>query len=319
MKILILGAGAVGGYFGGRLLEAGADVTFLVRPRRAERLAKEGLRVKSSAGDIARPVQVVTQDGLKPGWDLVIFTAKAYDLGSAIDAISPAVEGECLVLPLLNGMSHLGVLDTQFGRERVLGGVAYIASTLAADGSIVHLGDFHKIAFGVRGGQPDAVAQRSLAVCKALEALFAKTPVDVNLSASIEQTLWDKWVMLASIAGMTCLMRAAIGDIMATAAGERLMRGILAECASVARAEGHPVGEAQLEAHRKMLTQKGSAATASMLRDTENGGATEANHVLGELLALAARHAISAPILEIAYTHLQAYAARRVRESARRP
>lgn len=317
MKILILGAGAVGGYFGGRLVEAGADVTFLVRPARAARMAKDGLRVKSRAGDIARPVQLVTQDALKPGWDLVIFTAKAYDLSSAMDAIAPAVGGGCLVLPLLNGMLHLDVLDARFGREHVLGGVAYVSSTLAADGSIVHLGDFHKIAFGVRRGQPAAVAQKSLAVCKTLEALFARTPVDVNLSESIEQTMWDKWVMLASIAGMTCLMRAAIGDIVATTAGERLMRSILAECASVARAEGHPVGDTQLDAHRKMLTQKGSAATASMLRDTENGGATEADHVLGAMLALAAKHAVPAPTLEIAYTHLQAHAARRVRESQR--
>lgn len=315
MKILILGAGAVGGYFGGRLVEAGADVTFLVRPQRAERMAKDGLRVKSKAGDIVRPVQLVTQDALKPGWDLVIFTAKAYDLDSAIDAIAPAVAGDCLVLPLLNGMTHLEALDARFGREHVLGGVAYVASTLASDGTIVHLGEFHKIAFGVRHGQPAAAAQKSSAVCKALEALFAKTPVDVNLSESIEQTMWDKWVMLASIAGMTCLMRAAIGDIVATGAGERLMLAILAECASVARAEGHAVSDAQIAAHHKMLTQKGSAATASMLRDTENGGATEADHVLGAMLALARKHGLPAPTLEIAYTHLQAYAARRARES----
>lgn len=308
MKILILGAGAIGGYFGGRLADAGADVTFLVRPKRAELLAREGLRVKSMHGDISRKVQLVTQDALKPGFELVILTAKAYDLDSAIEAIAPAIEGGGLVLPLLNGMAHLAKLDARFGRARVLGGVAYIPVTLTADGTIRHLGEFHSIAFGPRDDSPQAMA-----LCKALAAEFARTPVNVNPSPSIEQAMWDKWVSLASIAGMTCLMRAAVGDIVATDAGERLMLTMLSECASVARTEGHPVAEETLERHKKMLTQTGSTATASMLRDTENGGATEADHVLGAMLALAEKHALPTPLLEIAYTHLQAYAARRKR------
>lgn len=311
MKILVLGAGAVGGYFGGRLVQAGADVTFLVRPKRAELMAREGLRVKSRAGDIAQKVQLVTQDALKPGYDVVILTAKAYDLSSAIDAIAPAVQGECMVLPLLNGMSHLGVLDKRFGAERVLGGVAYIASTLGADGTILHLGEFHKIAFGPRDGLP-----RADAVCRSLEALFAKTPVSHARSDTILQVMWDKWVFLASIAGMTAMMRSAIGDILEADAGEKLLLGMFAECVSVARAEGFPVSEAILATHRKTLTQKGSVATASMMRDTENGGSTEADQILGAMLALARKHSLATPITEVAYTHMQAYAARRRRESA---
>jgi len=310
VKILILGAGAIGGYFGGRLAEAGADVTFLVRPKRAELIAREGLRVKSTHGDINRRVRLVTQDALEPGFELVILTAKAYDLDSAIEAIAPAIEGGGLVLPLLNGMAHLAKLDARFGRARVLGGVAYIPVTLTPDGTIRHLGEFHSIAFGPRDDSPQAMA-----LCKALTAEFARTPVNVVPSASIEQAMWDKWVSLASIAGMTCLMRAAVGDILATGAGERLMLAMLSECASVAGAEGHPVAQTDLERHKRMLTQTGSTATASMLRDTESGGSTEADHVLGAMLALARKHALSTPMIEIAYTHLQAYAARRKRES----
>lgn len=311
MKILILGAGAIGGYFGGRLAVAGADVTFLVRPKRAEIMAREGLRVKSMHGDISRKVQVVTQNELKPGYELVILTAKAYDLDSAIEAIAPAIEGGGMLLPLLNGMAHLAKLDARFGRGRVLGGVAYIPATLTADGTIMHLGEFHSIAFGPRDDSPQAAA-----LCKTLAAEFSKTPVNVVPNLSIEQAMWDKWVSLASIAGMTCLMRAAIGDIVATDAGERLMFAILSECASVARAEDHPVAAEHMARHTKMLTQPGSTTTASMLRDTENGGATEADHVLGAMLALAKKHALPTPLLEIAYTHMQAYAARRKRESS---
>jgi 2-dehydropantoate 2-reductase len=310
MKILVLGAGAVGGYFGGRLVQAGADVTFLVRPKRAELMRKEGLRVKSRTGDIAQKVRLVTQDALKPGYDLAILTAKAYDLDGAIDAIAPAVQGECMVLPLLNGMSHLAALDARFGRGRVLGGVAYIASTLASDGTILHLGDAHRIAFGPRDG-----AAMAMALCKSLEAAFAKTQVSVLLSESIEQVMWDKWVFLASIAGMTAMMRASIGDILQAEAGERLLLAMLAECAAVAQSEGFPIAEATLSTHRKTLTHKDSAATASMMRDTENGGPTEADQILGAMLALAKKHALAAPIAEMAYAHMQAYAARRKRES----
>ena len=310
MKILVLGAGAVGGYFGGRLLEAGADVTFLVRQKRAELMAKEGLRVKSRAGDIERHVPLVTQDALGSGYDLVMFTAKSYDLGSAIEAITPAMAGGCRVLPFLNGMSHLAVLDARFGRERVLGGVAYIASTLSPDGVIRHLGEFHKMAYGPRDASP-----ASMAMCKSLDAAFAKTPVEHALSESIEQVMWDKWVFLASIAGMTAMMRAAVGDILEAEAGERLMLAMLAECVSVAVAEGFPITEAILANHRRVLTQKGSVATASMMRDTEGGGPTEADTILGALLALAKKHSLQTPAVEIAYTHMQAYAARRKRES----
>ncbi len=310
MKILMLGAGAVGGYFGGRLVEAGADVTFLVRPKRAELMAKEGLRVKSRAGDIHRQVPLVTQDALRPGYDLVMFTAKSYDLDSAIEAIAPAMKGDCMVLPFLNGMSHLAVLDARFGRERVLGGVAYIASTLSPEGVILHLGEFNKMAYGPRDGAPGAMA-----LCKSLDAAFAKTSVEHVLSDSIEQVMWDKWVFLASIAGMTAMMRAAVADILEADAGERLMLAMLAECVSVASAEGFPVAEKILANHRKVLTQKGSAATASMMRDTESGGPTEADTILGALLVLAKKHSLQTPVMEIAYTHMQAYAARRRREA----
>ena len=314
MKILVLGAGAVGGYFGGRLAEAGADVTFLVRSKRAELMAREGLRIKSKSGDVSRKVPLVTQDALEPGFDLAILTAKAYDLDSAIDAIAPAVQGECVVLPLLNGVAHLDALDARFGRENVLGGVAYISSTLGPDGTILHLGDFHRIAFGVRRAMGSGAA-RGMARCKALEAAMARTPANGDLSDAIEQAMWEKWVVLASIAGMTCLMRAAVGDIVSTGAGEKLMLAILGECAAISTAEGYPVRDEAMARHRSQLTAKGSTSTASMLRDTENGGRTEADHVLGAMLTLAGKHGLAAPLLEIAYTHLQSYAARRERES----
>jgi 2-dehydropantoate 2-reductase len=311
MKILVLGAGAVGGYFGGRLAEAGADVTFLVRPKRAEMLAKTGLRITSKAGgDVTLKPKCVTAEQVKPDYDIVMLTAKAYDLAGAIEAIAPAMKGgRGKVLPLLNGMSHLDLLDARFGREHVLGGVAYIASMLAPDGEIRHLNDFHRIAFG-----PRAAAQK--AVCDAFVAASAGAKTEFKLTDTVEQAMWDKWVLLATLAGITCLMRAPIGDIAATGSGAALTLALLGECAAVAKAEGFPTPEAILANYRSMLTQKGSAFTASMLRDVESGGQAEGDHILGAMLERARKRSLATPVLEIAATHLETYAARRAREAA---
>ena len=309
MKILVLGAGAVGGYFGGRLAQAGADVSFLVRPQRAELLAKSGLRISSKAGgDLTLAPKCVLAAEVKPDYEIVMFTAKAYDLPSAIDAVAPALSGgRGHVLPLLNGMSHLDQLDERFGRERVLGGVAYIAATLAPDGVIRHLNDFHRIAFG-----PRHAAQNS--VCDAFAAAGAGAKSDIKRSDAIEQAMWDKWVLLATLAGTTCLMRAPIGDIAATGSGAAITLALLGECAAVAQAEGFATPDAVRANYAGMLTQKGSAFTASMLRDVESGGQAEGDHILGAMLAAARKHRLATPVLEIAATHLEAYAARRKRE-----
>jgi 2-dehydropantoate 2-reductase len=311
MKILVLGAGGVGGYFGGRMVEEGADVTFLVRPKRAEALARDGLRISSRFGDATLKVRHVTQESLEPEYDLVMVTAKAYDLAGAVEAIAPAMQGRALALPFLNGIAHMRTLDERFGRERVLGGVAYIAATLAPDGKVKHLNEFHRIVFG-----PRAPAQK--AACDALAADLQGVNFNWQQLENIEQAMWDKWVLLATLAGITCLMRAPVGDIVAAPAGEKLTLALLAECAAVAAAEGFATPEAAMANYRGMLTQKGSAFTASMLRDIESGGATEGEHILGSLLEHAKRHGIATPMLEVATTHLSAYAARRAREKALR-
>jgi 2-dehydropantoate 2-reductase len=309
MKILVLGAGAVGGYFGGRMAEAGLDVTFLVRPARAELLAKNGLRIHSKAGDLKLQPKCVTAAQLRPGYDVVLFTAKAYDLDSAMDAVAPAMGPGTLVWPLLNGMSHLDALDARFGRARVLGGVAYISSTLSPQGEIRHFSDFQRVVFGARDASQNAA-------CDVLAAALAPVSFDWKKLDDVVQAMWDKWVMLASLAGMTCLMRAPVGDIVATAAGGKLMLAMLGECASVAKAEGFATPDAVLQNYRAMLTLKGSQISASMLRDVESGGQAEGDHILGALLARAQKSRVATPLLETATTHLETYAARRKREKA---
>jgi 2-dehydropantoate 2-reductase len=300
VRILIVGAGAVGGYFGGRLLEAGQDVTFLVRPGRAAQLAK-GLSIQSPVGGVDLPAPaVVAADTLSEHFDLVLLSCKAYDLEAAIASFAPAMGPESMALPLLNGMRHLEALDRRFGAGRVLGGLCAISSVLGPAGEILHLNDLHTIVFGERDGSASA---RVAAIATA----FENTGVDARASRSIVQDMWEKWVFIAAAAGITCLMRASVGDIVA-AGGAPMTIALLEECAAVAAAEGYPPSAAAMERSRGMLTASGSALTASMFRDIEAHRPIEGDHIVGDLLRRGEAHSLGTPLLAIANLHLGAYA-----------
>lgn len=302
MRILVVGAGAVGGYFGGRLLEAGRDVTFLVRPRRAEELADSGLRIRSRFGDVtlSKPPAILAAN-LGSVFDLVLLSAKAYDLESAIASFAPAVGPGTVILPLLNGMRHLEVLDDRFGPDRVLGGQCLIAATLNEQREIVHLNDAHAISFGERGG---TMSERVTAI----DWLMDGARFDHRASPNIVLEMWEKWVFLATLAGGTCLLRGTIGDIAAAPGGSDLVLALFEECKSLAVAQGYPPREPFLKRTRAILTATGSPLTASMLRDIEAGAPIEADHIIGDLLARG-----EGPLLPIVYSHLKAYEARRSR------
>lgn len=309
MRILVLGAGATGGYFGGRLLEAGRDVSFLVRPRRAAELAEHGLAIRSPLGNARLKPAVVTADQLREPYDLVILSCKAYGLEQAIADIAPAVGRKTIILPLLNGLRHFETLDARFGADRVLGGLCSIAVTLGPKGMIDHLGQMHVLRFGERTAEVSARVST-------LQQLFADTKLDAKPSRDVMQALWEKWVMLASLAGMTCLMRASIGDIVAVAPhGEKLMRQMLDECSAVATAYARAPRAAVLDDTRAMLIQPGSTFTASMLRDIENGNPVEADHILGDMIERGRNVGVFTSLLEIAYCHVKAYEIRHAREA----
>jgi 2-dehydropantoate 2-reductase len=307
MRILVVGAGAIGGYFGGRLLQAGRDVVFLVRPRRAAALAEHGLSIQSRLGDFHAPAPpVVTEEGLAGPFDLVLLSCKAYDLEGAIASFATAVGPRTAILPLLNGMRHLDVLADRFGAERVLGGQCVISATLEASGGIVHLNDLHSLTFGeLAGGRTSRI--------EAIAAAMSGARFDARLSEEMRQDMWEKWLFIASAAGITCLMRAAIGDIVAAGARD-LVTGLLDECAAIAAAQGYPPRQPSLERARAAFTAPGSLLTASMLRDIEGGMPTEGDHILGDLLRRAAKPE-DRSLLRIADAHVRAYEARRAREA----
>jgi 2-dehydropantoate 2-reductase len=313
MRILILGAGAIGGYVGGRLQQSGADVTFLVRPARRERLERDGLVIKSPKGDITQKVKTVLTGSDGGPYDVVLLTCKAYDLDSAIEAIEPAVGPDTVVVPLLNGMRHIDTLAATFGDAKVVGGLARVGVALTPEGAILHTSPFAAISFGERDGKP---ARQPLVE---LDAAVKKAGLDGGLHKDIVQDLWDKWIMLCSLAAMSCLMRGTVGDILEADEGQAVMLETVEECHKVAAAAGCDPGEKGMNNVRSYLTQKGSRFAASMLHDLEKASMVEADHVVGDMIARARKAGIATPNLRIAYAHLQAYQARRARGGIGKP
>ncbi len=305
MRILIVGAGATGGYFGGRLLQHGRDVTFLVRDRRAAELARDGLLLRGPAGaaDLPPPATVLAAD-LHAPYDLILLSCKAYGLVQAMTDIAPAVGPQTVIVPLLNGMRQLDLLDQRFGAGHVLGGMCFIAATLDGQGVVRHLNDTHRMAFGERDGSDSARMRR-------IGATLVGAGFDARPSQTILQDMWDKWIFLASLAGMTCLMRGSVGEIVAAPGGADAMLAMLEECRAIAARSGHPPAEATLRRARGILTEAGSSLTASMLRDLQQGHPIEADHVIGDMLRRAAEQPAARAVLPLVYAHLKVYQDRR--------
>ena len=300
MRVLVVGAGAIGGYFGGRMLQAGRDITFLVRPRRAAELGSSGLAIKSPNGDVTlKNPPTVQADSLREKFDVVLLSCKAFDLEDAIKSFAPAVGPQTSIIPL-NGMLHLDVLYAKFGRERVLGGLCAIAVTLNDKREVVQLQPMQSLTFGERDGKTtDRV--------RAIAEIFKSGNFGSVASENVLQDMWEKWTFLASIAASTSLMRAPLGIILAAPRGKDFLLGILDECKAVATAEGYPPRAPFLDRTVTMLTTEGSPLTASMFRDIKAGQRVEADHVIGDLIARGDAAKVPVPRLRTAYTHLKAY------------
>ncbi|MCK1423620.1 2-dehydropantoate 2-reductase [Bradyrhizobium sp. 180] len=307
MRILVVGAGAIGGYFGGRLLQAGRDVTFLVRPRRAGELASAGLVIKSPNGDVTlKAPPTVQADKLAEKFDVVLLSCKAFDLDDAIKSFAAAVGSNTAIIPMLNGMKHLDVLDDKFGKERVLGGLCAIAATLNEQREVVQLQPMQSINYGERDGKlSDRV--------KAIDEAFRSGINGATASQNILQDMWEKWVFLSTLAASTSLMRSSVGNILAAPGGRDFLLGMLDETSAIAAASGYPPAGPFFERVKGNLTTEDSPMTASMFRDIKAGLPVEADHVIGDLIARGDAAKVPVPKLRIAYTHLKAYEKQRAR------
>ena len=300
MKILIIGAGAVGGYFGGRLAQAGRDVTFLVRPSRAKQLGQNGLRIISPHGDVVITPKLVSADKIDTPYDVVLLSVKAYALEAAMNDFAAAVGPETMIFPVLNGLRHVELLAKRFGEHAVIGGVCLVAAEIDDEGRIVQLADFQQLVYGERNGQTTSRLQT-------LDATLRGAGFGARLSTDIMQAMWEKWVQLASLGAITCLMRGAIGEIVAVTGGADLSLKVLDESAAVATACGHKPSEALLSKHASAMAAPGSPLTSSMYRDLRKGAPVEADHIVGDLIERGAAHGVATPLLKAAFVNLQVY------------
>jgi 2-dehydropantoate 2-reductase len=299
----VIGAGAVGGYFGGRLHEAGRDVSFLVHSPQAETLRAHGLRIVSPFGDAMIRPRLVLAHEISGPYDLILLCVKAYSLDAAMNDFAGAVGASTMILPLLNGMRHIDLLANRFGDRNVIGGVCLIVAEMDKDNRILQLTKTQQLVYGERGGNTSARME-------ILNQTMQGAKFEAKISQNIEQEMWEKWVMLSSLGAATCLMRGNVGEIEAVTGGAGVARGILVECSAIAAACGHAPGDAFLTRAEKIMTAPGSTLTSSMYRDLIKKGRVEVDQILGDLLNRGRKLGLESPLIEAAYVNLRIYQAR---------
>jgi 2-dehydropantoate 2-reductase len=300
MKILVVGAGAVGGYFGARLAQAGRDVTFLVRPARAQQLQHDGLRILSPHGDATLKPKVITTSKISSRYEVIFLSVKAQALDQAIKDMAPAVGPDTMIYPVLNGMRHIETLSHTLGKQAILGGVCMVSTELDENGRIVQMTPMQKLIYGERSGE---ITPR----IRALDEAFRDAGFDTELSTNITQAMWQKWVMIASLGLVTCLLGGPIGEINGVPDGEQTALQAVDECAAIGKACGFPCPPPLLEWLHQQATAKHSKLTSSMYRDLQKGAPVEVDTILGDLLDHGHAHHIEAPLLQACCVRLRVY------------
>jgi 2-dehydropantoate 2-reductase len=300
MRVLVVGAGSTGGYFGGRLAQAGRDITFLVRPTRAAQLAERGLQILSPHGDFTLHPQLVTADRISGSYDAILLTVKAFSLDTALADMAPAVGPETMILPVLNGMRHVDILADRFGKKAVVGCACKIAGSVDDQGRIIQHNLLQDIAYGEMNGE---VSPR----IESLDRFMRDAGFDARLSPAIEREMWEKWILLAGLGGINCLMRGTIGEVAQAPHGTEFALAVLEEIVAVVGAVGVPPSPEFGAAARDILTAAGSSLTSSMYRELQRGVPIEADQIVGDLVERARAAGIETPLLGATYAHLCVY------------
>lgn len=311
MRILVVGAGAVGGLFGGEMAAQGRDVTFLVRPARAEALRTQGLQLIGTAGGSQDEVRTIPVTALTAAdlpatapFDVVLLAVKAYALDGAIADIAPAMDRRAAVLPVLNGMRHLDVLSDRFGAGQLIGGFAFVSSYLDEQGRISTGPVSAALTYGELDG---SVGDR----IRRFHEAAGGCDFRATLSPTIRGDLWAKWVFLSAFAGLNVLTGGSVGAAARARGGPETAAALLAESAAVAAAAGHRPSPAKLAQDLAVLTAVESDNRASMDKDRLAGRPVESEAIIGDLVDRADAAGLEVPLLRATRAALGVYTQRR--------
>ncbi|WP_077617062.1 ketopantoate reductase family protein [Bacillus sinesaloumensis] len=304
MRILVVGAGAVGGYFGGRLLEKGEDVTFLVRENRQKQIHKNGLQIESIHGNVTLQPRTILSGEKVGTFDVIILSTKQYHLDGALHSIEPYVGEATMILPLLNGFSHVDVIKSKFNPENVIGGLCFIESTLDSEGKIIQSSPNHRANFGELSGERTERIEK-------LAKVMSGTKTTIQLSDNIIREMWHKYMFITCLSGVTSLMRSPIGPIREENNGQKIILNLLKEIGAVMRSIGAPIDEDIEEKHLETTNSMTYEMKSSMQRDMEKGIDIEADQLQGYLYNIAQKKGIETPLLELIYSSLRVYQVQR--------
>ena len=306
MRILVIGAGATGGFYGGRLARAGRDVTFLVRERRAAELRRDGLRLRTPEGEDTIAPQLISSAELREAapFDLILLGVKAYTLEAAMEDFAAAVGPETMIVPMQNGLRHLEMMSTRFAPRNVLGGVCRIVATMDPQGAIVQMTHVNQLAYGELDGLLSERIQR-------VHATLSDAGFEATLEPDILQFMWEKWIMLSALGSICVLGGDNVGAIRAVEdlddVGLRLEMSVIDEATAIAAAWGHPPREAWRRMMHGYLTAQGSSLESSMYRDYKAGNPVEAWQILGDIVRRGRERGVATPLLEAAFVRLRTY------------
>ncbi|MEV5493280.1 2-dehydropantoate 2-reductase [Streptomyces bobili] len=296
-RVLVVGAGATGGFFGAHLVRADRDVTFLARPARAAALRSEGLRLSTARGETALAARSVTAAELDGAYDIVLLSVKADALPAALDDISPAVGESTVIIPFLNGVDHIEAIEERFP-GRLLGGVVKVAAQLTADSVIAVSGPTASMEIGELSGE---VSERARRAADVLDV----EGYDFSLSNSIRTSLWHKWVFISAVSVICCTATGTIGDVVAVPGGAEFAAAVLEEAVAISGAAGHPLPAAHHEWLHAFVTQAGSPFAPSLYRDLLDDRHTEVEAVLASFSSVASGFGIGTPLLNLAVMRLR--------------
>ena len=304
MRILVAGAGGVGGYFGGLLARSGQDVAFLARGPHLQAILENGLQVESAAsGDFTVKVEAFERaDGPRKA-DLILFCVKTYSNVEAMEAAAPAVGDGTTILTLQNGITSADELGSAFGREKVLPGLAYIETGIREPGVVAQTGGPCRIVFGELDGEISARAA-------GLACAFRKAGIEAQASDTILRELWNKFIFICALSGVTSVSRSHMDEVLAVPETSRLLRGVMEETAAVGRARGVDLEEDVVEQTMRRFGEFSSVLRSSMQRDLEAGKPLELEALNGAVARLGAELGIETPVNDFVYASLKPAAVR---------